>query len=61
VTAADDTAKVGLCAQCVHARRVGSARGSSFWLCGRSANDPRYARYPRLPVVACPGFERGAG
>jgi hypothetical protein len=55
----------GLCATCVHVRRVGSRRGSVFLLCERSNSDPRYARYPQLPVVHCPGYEgdteRGGG
>jgi hypothetical protein len=49
---------VGLCVACVHARSVTSGRGSTFWLCGRSAEDPRFPKYPRLPVVRCVGFER---
>lgn len=52
-------ARVGLCAQCRHARRVDSAKGSTFWMCGRAATDPRYAKYPPLPVVRCPGHEAG--
>jgi hypothetical protein len=48
---------VGLCAGCAHARPVVSGRGSTFWLCGRSADDPRFPKYPRLPVVRCVGFE----
>ena len=48
---------VGLCAECIHARRVTTARGTTFWLCERSTRDPRYSRYPRLPVLRCPGFE----
>jgi hypothetical protein len=48
----------GLCADCVWARPVTSSKGSTFWLCGRSAEDPRFPKYPRLPVVRCPGFER---
>jgi hypothetical protein len=49
--------QAGLCADCVHARRIESARRSVFFLCGRSADDSRFAKYPRLPVVECPGFE----
>jgi hypothetical protein len=49
---------VGLCAVCRHARRQETARGSVFWRCLRAEDDPRFTRYPRLPVVACPGFER---
>ena len=47
----------GLCAGCVHARLVVSGRGSRFVLCGRSRTDPRYPRYPPLPVRACSGFD----
>ncbi len=50
----------GLCAACIHGRPIRSARGSSFWLCGRSATDPAFPRYPGLPVVACRGFEPDA-
>jgi hypothetical protein len=47
----------GLCAACRHGRRTANKRGSSFWLCERSKTDPRFVRYPALPVLACPGFE----
>ena len=47
----------GLCGACRHAQRVESARGSRFWLCARSADDPRFAKYPRLPVLECRGYE----
>jgi len=50
----------GLCDACAHARVVTSARGSTFSLCALSVADPRLPRYPRLPVVRCPGFERRA-
>ena len=49
---------VGLCARCRHARRVTTPR-SVFWLCERSRTDASYARYPRLPMLRCPGFEPG--
>jgi hypothetical protein len=53
---------VGLCARCRHARRQSTRRGSTFWRCGLAETDPRFERYPRLPVRACPGFEeRPAG
>ncbi len=55
-------ADAGLCANCRHCRRVTTPR-SVFLLCERSVTDPRYARYPRLPVASCPGHEpdeRGA-
>jgi hypothetical protein len=47
----------GLCQTCMHASRVTSARGSTFVLCERSRTDPRFPRYPRLPVTACAGYE----
>ena len=53
-------AAAGLCATCQHARRIESARGSRFLLCARSADDPRFAKYPPLPVVQCAGYEEAA-
>ena len=50
----------GLCDSCVHQQLVRNTRGSSFSLCRRSREDPGYPRYPRLPVLACAGYERGA-
>lgn len=50
---------IGLCRACRHAQQVRTPR-SEFWLCGLSRSDPRFARYPRLPVVACEGFVRAA-
>ena len=47
---------VGLCASCGFMRRIISDRGSAFYLCERSASDPVYPKYPRLPVKACPGY-----
>ncbi len=55
----DPANPVGLCAACRHVRVVRTPR-SHFWLCERSRSDPRYARYPRLPVRTCPGYEPGA-
>ena len=49
---------VGLCRACRHARIVETPR-SRFWLCRLSATDPRFERYPRLPVLRCEGFEEG--
>lgn len=50
--------QVGLCGVCRHARAVVTTR-SQFWLCEKSRLDATFERYPRLPVLACPGFERG--
>ena len=47
---------VGLCAGCRHARRVETPR-STFWLCELSRTDPSFEKYPRLPILVCPGYE----
>jgi hypothetical protein len=47
----------GLCAGCLHGKLVVSGRGSRFVLCDRSRTDPRFPRYPTLPVISCTGFE----
>jgi hypothetical protein len=47
----------GLCEHCIHSREIVSDRGSVFWQCGLSATDPRFPKYPRLPVLSCIGFE----
>ena len=46
----------GLCEECVHSKRVDSARGSVFRLCMLHETDARFAKYPRLPVVQCTGY-----
>ena len=55
MTAADPK-RVGLCATCVHARIVRSAR-STFYMCTRSFTDDRFPKYPRLPVLQCVGYQ----
>jgi hypothetical protein len=50
----------GLCARCVHARAIVTARGSVFVLCEAAVADPRLARYPALPRQRCHGFEPSA-
>ena len=47
----------GLCDRCRHQRVVGNTRGSSFSLCERSKTDPRFPKYPRIPVARCEGYE----
>lgn len=53
----DEDRHVGLCRTCRHSRVIVSDRGSRFYLCQRSKTDPRFPQYPRLPVIACPGYE----
>lgn len=52
-----DSGRIGLCATCRHARRVPTPR-ATYWRCGLSAGDPRFDKYPRLPVLRCGGYER---
>jgi len=47
--------RAGLCDSCEFQRTVRNTRGSTFSLCLRSRTDDRYPRYPRLPVLSCPG------
>lgn len=52
---------MGLCASCRHVRRTGNRRGSVFYLCTLAGSDPRFRRYPPLPVLSCAGYERDTG
>jgi hypothetical protein len=45
----------GLCATCEHLRLLASRR-SVFVRCGLAAVDPRFPKYPPLPVRACGGY-----
>lgn len=49
------SAPPGLCARCEHLRVLASPR-SVFVRCGLADTDPRFPRYPPLPVIACPGY-----
>ena len=53
--------RIGLCATCVFARVIESARGSRFSLCRRSETNARFPRYPALPVLKCIGYEKAPG
>ena len=46
----------GLCGGCLFQRLVRTTRGSVFSLCERSREDPRFPRYPKMPVGSCVGF-----
>ena len=46
----------GLCSSCANARLIESDRGSVFIMCKLSFVEPRFAKYPRLPVLACSGY-----
>jgi hypothetical protein len=51
----------GLCRDCVHARFITNDRNSTFLQCQLSFTDPRFVKYPRLPVLACSGFTAKGG
>jgi hypothetical protein len=53
-----DTARAGLCATCAHHQLVSSSKGSTFYLCRLAETDPRFRKYPALPVLACAGYRR---
>jgi hypothetical protein len=52
-----ERAGVGLCLTCRFSRVILSDRGSRFYFCERSKSDPRFPKYPPLPVLACAGYE----
>lgn len=53
----DAKAQLGLCSSCRHAGLIESAKGSQFLLCKLSRSDPDFPKYPRLPVLACRGYQ----
>ena len=58
VSSPDTDPRVGLCSHCLHARLIESAKGSQFLLCQLSQSDPSFPKYPRLPILACPGYAK---
>src|SRR5213076_1870944 len=54
---ADVVAAVGLCFTCRWMRAAGNQRGSTFFRCTRADTDPRFVRYPTLPMRTCAGYE----
>ena len=49
----------GLCDSCRHQKIIRSGRGSEFSMCERSKTQPElFPKYPRVPVLECPGYER---
>jgi hypothetical protein len=52
-----ESQRAGLCAACRHAEVIVSNRGARFYRCRRSDTDPRFPKYPTLPVLVCRGYE----
>lgn len=53
-----DESEPGLCVSCVYRQRVNSRRGSAFVRCRKADEDPRFPKYPMLPVLKCEGYEK---
>jgi hypothetical protein len=49
--------RAGLCATCRFVEIVPSSKGAVFYLCTLAATDPRFRRYPALPVRVCTGYQ----
>ncbi len=49
--------EAGLCGLCRNAQRNETRRGPVYLRCLLAAEDPRFLKYPRLPVLTCPGYE----
>ncbi|MBJ7455148.1 MAG: hypothetical protein JHC74_03715 [Thermoleophilia bacterium] len=47
--------RAGLCGACAHQRLVPATR-ATYSMCRLAADDPRFPRYPPLPVIRCAGF-----
>jgi hypothetical protein len=39
---------------------LASSRGSVFYMCEKANTDPKFRRYPALPVLRCDGYEKSA-
>lgn len=50
----------GLCASCRNVRIVDTRKGSRFYLCQLSEVDPRFPKYPPIPVMRCLGYHTEA-
>jgi hypothetical protein len=56
-TGTPDAQPWGLCAACRHHVVITSDRGSRFVMCALAKIDPRFPRYPAVPVRRCDGYQ----
>jgi len=56
-----DVTDPGLCKSCRFRAVVRTSRGRDFWRCRRAETDPKFRKYPRIPVEACSGYEPDDG
>ena len=47
----------GLCRDCRYSKQIESDRGSVFFRCELSLQNPQFPKYPRLPVRDCSGYQ----
>jgi hypothetical protein len=50
-------ASPGLCRDCRNARIITGRQGSRFYLCRLAATNPRFVKYPPIPVTWCTGYD----
>jgi hypothetical protein len=55
------TEKSSLCFSCHYGNHIISGKGSSFLQCQKHFENPRYPKYPVLPVFACSGYVYATG
>jgi len=57
-----EAAGPGLCTSCRYCNQTKHPRGGApYYRCLRANEDPRYKRYPRIPVLECDGYEEDSG
>lgn len=48
--------RFGLCDTCINAKLIHTTRSSVFLMCQLHKIDDRFPKYPRTPIVECPGY-----
>ena len=56
IASTDDASCVGLCVHCLYGRPVAGKNEATYYLCELSFTDSSFPKYPRLPVLRCPGY-----
>jgi hypothetical protein len=56
VATKSDPSHVGLCLDCLHAKQVEGKEDTFYFLCELSFTNRTFPKYPRLPVLRCPGY-----
>ena len=57
MTTSAENARLGLCAQCVHAGEIPHPRGGTpYSICRLADTNSAFEKYPRTPVRFCPGY-----